>query len=122
MENGGQNIHNAFIEKKAVCKGLSKAYQYLLLKFGVFSTVVDGTIDGIARHIWNIVEIDGVYYNVDISMRYSNFDILFDNDQKFDKYRMFLKSDEEIKHTHRWLNTGYFPRLICDRIYTKEIV
>lgn len=122
IENGGQNIHNAFIERKAVCKGLSKAYQYLLLKLGVFSTLTDGTIDGVARHIWNIVEIDGVYYNVDISMGYSTFDRLFDSLQSFDKYRVFLKSDAEMKRTHKRYDLGYCPRLICNRIYKKDVL
>lgn len=122
IDNGGQNIHNAFIERKAVCKGLSKAYQYLLLKLGVFSTLADGTIDGVARHIWNIVEIDGDYYNVDISMGYSTFDHLFDSLQSFDKYRMFLKSDAEMKCTHKWYDSGCCPRLICNRIYKKDVL
>lgn len=122
IDNGGQNINNAFIERKAVCKGLSKAYQYLLLKLGVFSTLVDGTIDGVSRHIWNVVGIDGDYYNVDISMGYSIFDYLFDGQQRFDKYRMFLKSDAEMKHTHKWYDSGCCPRLICNRIYKKDVL
>ncbi len=122
IENGGQNIHNAFIERKAVCKGLSKAYQYLLLKLGVFSTLTDGTIDGVARHIWNVIEIDGAYYNVDISMGYSNSDHLFDSLQSFDKYRMFLKSDAEMKRTHKCHDSGSCPRLICNRTYKKGVL
>lgn len=122
MENGGQNIHNAFIEKAAVCKGLSKAYQYILLKLGVFSTLAEGTIDGVARHIWNIVEIDGDYFNVDISMSYSNFDHFFDSSQSHDKYRMFLKPDAELKQIHRWQNSGCCPRLICNKTYKKDML
>lgn len=122
MTNGGQNIHNAFIERKAVCKGLSKAYQYLLLKLGVFSTLVDGTIDGIARHVWNIVEIDGSYYNVDISMRYSDFDDFFDSFQNSDRYRVFLKSDTEIMRTHKWFNSECCPHIKCNNTYERDML
>lgn len=117
--NGGQNIYNAFIERKAVCKGLSKAYQFLLLKLGVFSTLVDGTIDGVARHIWNIVEIDGNFYNVDISMGYSAFDFLFYDPKHSDKYRMFLKSDAEMTHICKQSNLGQMPRIICNQSYKR---
>ena len=119
VENGGQNIYNAFIERKAVCKGLSKAYQFLLLKLGVFSTLVDGTIDGVTRHVWNIVEIDGDFYNVDISMGYSAFDFLFYDPKHSDKYRMFLKSDAEMTHICKQSNLGQMPRIICNQSYKR---
>ncbi len=120
-ENGGQNIHNAFIERKAVCKGLSKAYQYMLSRLGVFCTLADGTIDGVARHIWNIAEIGGSFYHVDVSLGYAAFDHLFDGSQKSDRYRMFLKSDAEMLRTHRWRSTECCPHLICNNIYKRGI-
>ncbi len=111
----GQNIYDALIEKKAVCKGLSKAYQFLLSGLNVFSTLVTGTLDGVARHTWNIVEIDGAYYNVDVSLGYCLFDFLFHDADRTNRYRTFLKSDAQFAGTHRLLNPNQ-PHLSCSNV------
>ncbi len=100
-EASGQNIYEALVEKKAVCKGLSKAYQYLLSEINVFSTLREGTIDGRTRHIWNVVGMNGSYYNVDVSLGYKRFDYLFESDDINDRYRAFLKSDQNFSRIHR---------------------
>lgn len=89
-EHGGQNIYNALVERKAVCKGLSKAYQYLLTQLGIHCTIESGTIDGKSRHVWNVVELKNQSYYVDISIAHREFDFLFD-DNVYDRYRCFMK-------------------------------
>ena len=123
-EVAGQNIFDVFIERKAVCKGLSKAYQLILLRLGVFSTLIYGTIDGKTNHIWNVAEIDGKYYNVDVSLGYEQFDFLFESSLKSDRYRVFLKSDKSISEIST--ENAYYeyesdnPRLICEKNYGEE--
>ena len=111
----GQNAYNALVERKAVCKGLSKAYQLILSTLGLFSTLSSGTLDGTSRHIWNVVGLGGKYYNVDVSLSYPLFDRLFDGSEKGNVYRTFLRSDACFSRTHRL--TEDFPRLTCNTDY-----
>lgn len=61
-----QNICSVFLDKKSVCNGYAKAAQYLLNYFGIPCIIVNGTALGNA-HAWNIVEIDGAYYHMDVT-------------------------------------------------------
>ena len=63
-----QNIAGIFWKKKAVCAGYARAMQYLLEKFGVPCIYVEGSAkDSEEGHAWNIVEIDGKQYYVDVT-------------------------------------------------------
>lgn len=61
-----QNICSVFLDKKSVCNGYAKAAQYLLTYFGIPCMIVNGDASGNA-HAWNIVEIDGAYYHMDVT-------------------------------------------------------
>lgn len=100
----GQTIFDVFMERKAVCKGISKAYQLLLGGMGIHATLVEGTLDGVTKHVWNMVEIDGSWFHVDVCMGYERFSILFTEDQQNDPYRCFMVTDKEIMRTHRMCN------------------
>ena len=56
-------------ENCAVCDGYSYAYEYLLQKAGIRSTIVAGrageTEETAGSHSWNLVELDGEWYEVD---------------------------------------------------------
>lgn len=64
-----QNILSAFINKKTVCAGYTKAIQYLLLEMGVDNTVIEGhTVDDPTSeigHAWNMVKLNNDYYYFD---------------------------------------------------------
>ncbi len=53
----------------AVCDGYSFAYEYLLQKAGIRSTVIAGiageTEETAGSHSWNLVELSGAWYEVD---------------------------------------------------------
>ena len=104
---GGQTIYDALIEGKAVCKGISKAYQFLLQGRHSFSTLREGTLDGAGKHVWNIVKINSGYYHVDVCMGYDQFSHLYDEREKSDPYRCFLVSDEKIQITHRLIDSPW---------------
>lgn len=58
----------AFLNGTATCQGYSVAAYRLLREAGVHCRIVTGTVaDGetAERHAWNLVELDGVYYNLD---------------------------------------------------------
>ena len=61
-----QNICSVFLDKKSVCNGYAKAAQYLLNSYGIPCMIVNGTAMGNA-HAWNIVEIYGAYYHMDVT-------------------------------------------------------
>ena len=61
-----QNICSVFLDKKSVCNGYAKAAQYLLNHAGIPCIIVNGSALGNA-HAWNIVEIDGAYYHMDVT-------------------------------------------------------
>ena len=54
---------------RAVCDGYSYAYEYLLQKAGIRSTVVAGRAgddeETAGPHSWNLVELNGQWYEVD---------------------------------------------------------
>lgn len=59
-----QNICSVFLDGKSVCNGYAKAAQYLLNYLGIPCIIVNGKAGG-SSHAWNIVEIDGAYYQMD---------------------------------------------------------
>ena len=81
------NAYGALVDGKAVCDGYTKAFQYLLQKVGIQSFMATGTGNG-GKHAWNIVRIDGKYYNVDLTWDDQKSDII---------YTYFNITDEEIK-------------------------
>lgn len=93
---GGQTVYDALIDGEALCKGLSKTMQLLLSKLGIRSHLRSGTIDGLARHVWNVVEIDGSKYNIDVSLGYGSFDRLYEGSGSSRQDRAFLVSDDEL--------------------------
>ena len=106
-KSSGQTAYDALIRKEAVCKGLSKAYQLLLTEAGINCTLAEGTIDGVAKHTWNVISIDGKTYHVDVSLGYEEFSYLFTEERRSDKYRCFAVSDEVIKLTNKPINAEY---------------
>ncbi len=96
----GDRVHDAYgalINGKAVCEGYTKAFQYLLQKVGIQSFMATGEGNG-DLHAWNIVRIDGKYYNVDLTW----------DDQKSNTFHAYFNlTDERIKEDHIFDTTVY---------------
>ena len=66
------NIYGVFINNIAVCEGYSYAYKYLLNKMGVEAEVCRSDY---MQHMWNVVEIDGKKYHVDLTYNDPSYDM-----------------------------------------------
>ncbi|MDE5742005.1 MAG: hypothetical protein K2H90_06110 [Oscillospiraceae bacterium] len=98
------SIYNAFgsgePQGNIQCNGYAKAMQYLCDKAGIVSMVVTGETSAGASHAWNVVDVDGKWYNLDCTWD----DPLLENaNYKNIRYNYFLVPDKwihEITHMH----------------------
>ena len=86
----------ALVDKTAVCQGYAVAMYRLLLELGVDTRLVVG-ISGDENHAWNIVALDGLYYNVDSTW-----------DAQTEEYEYFLRSRKNFKGHTRYLEYESF--------------
>lgn len=61
-----QSAYSALVNQSSVCAGYARAFQYIMQKLNIPCYFCSGYANG-GNHAWNIVCIDGEYYNVDIS-------------------------------------------------------
>lgn len=93
-----QSAYSALVNGDTVCAGYSRAFQYLMQQLGIpcyYCTGYSGE-----DHAWNIVGIDGMYYNVDTTW----------DDTDPPTYDYFNRTDAEFVGTH--VRTGlsvYLP-------------
>lgn len=62
-----QNIYSVFGNRRSVCAGYARAFQYLAERSGIRCIYVTGTVKEGESHAWNIVDCDGTWYNVDVT-------------------------------------------------------
>ena len=80
----------ALLQGTAVCEGYAKAFYYLGLLSGLTPRIVTGFSNG-ETHAWNIVALDGLYYNLDATW-----------DAEETEYLYFLKGSSDFHgHTRR---------------------
>lgn len=84
-----QTAYSALVNHTTVCAGYAKSFQYIMKQLGIPCYYVTGTSEG-EDHAWNIVYIDGVWKNCDLTW----------DDAAYDKYLFFNKSDDEMSQTH----------------------
>ena len=108
-------IYNAFgsgaAQGNIQCAGYAKAMQYLCDKTGITCMVVTGENSEGDSHAWNVVEVDGEWYNLDCTW---DDPILSTPNYKNLRYKYFLVPDKwihNISHMHvsqkKMSNGGY---------------
>ncbi len=99
------SIVGAFLDNKAVCEGIAKAFKLLCNEFGIKCIVVIGLADHAGKfdenmyHAWNIVKIGEESYHVDVT-----WDNLYDRKWKHISYDYFNVTTEDILLDHRPLD------------------
>lgn len=104
--NGGEavdgdaafDIDGVFLNKRAVCNGLSRATSFLCAIEGIRSMRVTGSYLG-SPHAWNKVNIGGEWYNVDVTADAANYTV--DGGKNYKKqltHGFFLLSDRTYRN------------------------
>lgn len=84
-----QSAYSALVGTRTVCAGYTKAFQYLMQKLDITCYYCTGYSG--EEHAWNIVRIDNVYGNVDVTWA--------DTDPV--TYDYFNKNDKDFASTHK---------------------
>lgn len=109
-------VYGCLVEGEANCEGYAKTFDLLASECGLRSVLVTGVTDSGENHAWNQVEINGVWYDLDVTWD--------DTDIEGDKRRnYFLCSDADFGRTHT-ADTQYYTPFECkggdDEYYVKS--
>ena len=86
------SCHSAVIAGESVCQGYALTFYRLALSLGIDCRLIGGTV-GTENHGWNIVWLDGMYYNVDPT---------WDGMYKEGAKQWFLKGMDNFTSRVRW--------------------
>lgn len=90
MEGNAFNVYGALVNQKAVCQGYTDAFQLLLSYVGINSYKISGISDE-TNHVWNVVNLDGEDYYVDIT---------WDDTKDYCMYDYFNITSQQLSQTH----------------------
>ncbi|GMK42375.1 hypothetical protein PCCS19_54340 [Paenibacillus sp. CCS19] len=90
------SAYGVLFKGTAVCQGYAYAAHLMLELAGIDSIIVTGTANG-GGHAWNKVNIDGDYYNLDVTWD----DPVPDEEGRL-VYAYFNVTDEQLAKDHEW--------------------
>lgn len=96
------SVVGAFLDNKAVCEGIAKAFKLLCNEYSMKCIVVlgkadpAGKFDGDSYHAWNLVKVGNGSYHVDVT-----WDNMFDRDIEHISYDYFNVTTEDILKDHQ---------------------
>jgi hypothetical protein len=88
--------YGVLIDREGVCESYAKAMYRLLELVGVPVKIITGHAGGEA-HMWNLVQIDGVWYHLDATWN----DPIGAKEGEV-RYDFFNLTDDEMRKTHTW--------------------
>lgn len=92
------SAYGALINGVAVCDGYSKAVKVLTNILGIESGIITSSE---MNHAWNYININGKYYNLDVTFN----DPVPETNQR--RYTYFNKSNDEMSTSHTWDKSKY---------------
>lgn len=94
-----QNISSVFLGGATVCSGFAKATQYLLGRLQIPCITVSGTGGG-EPHAWNLAQLDGEYYALDVTWATTSFSGRGDT-YPYINYNYLCVTTQELQKTHQ---------------------
>lgn len=102
VKRTGRMTKEVMALRLAICEGYANAYEELMTLLGVSCYFVGGYAPGGGLHAWNIVELDGVDYYVDVTWNDSsktNDYLMLDKTQMLQRgYRFFGNEWDKCQH------------------------
>ncbi|MBE6626343.1 MAG: hypothetical protein E7628_04085 [Ruminococcaceae bacterium] len=98
--------------ERGVCRAYSLAYAAVMRELGMECIMV---VSNEMVHAWNLVQVDGVWYHVDLT-----FDDPLNDRPGRTQHEYFLLSDEEIENREKGAHYGWKTNLVCDQSYSGE--
>ena len=99
------NADGALCYKSAVCQGYAEAFQLLCAKAGVQAYMMYGesgnSVDGWDSHAWNVVRIDGEWYQIDCTWDDPLVNGMVVTGSSNLSYTYFLLTDKEMYYDHK---------------------
>ena len=103
-----QVAYSAIENGRTVCAGYARAFQLLMIELGIPCYYCTGYAG--EDHAWNIIKLDGRYYNVDVT--WDDTDPL--------TYDYFNKTDAEFSGTHVRTGLSVYLPACTGTLYTSE--
>lgn len=104
-----RSIYGVFEEKKAVCAGYAKAFQYITNRLGIECAYVRGRCKDGEWHAWNIIKLEGDYYYVDATWDdHTNTDER-KNGPDYVSYDYFCITTEELQRSRSIQKAEQYP-------------
>ena len=103
-----QSVYQILAEGRAVCAGYARAMQYILGKLDVEAIYISGEAGSpgdTESHAWNIVKIDGDYYQIDATWG----DPYYEDGTQTKNFNYFCLTDDEMGLDHWADRQGYPP-------------
>lgn len=101
-----QNAYGALVERQAVCKGIAKGYQLLMAAANIDCILVEGTLDGRTKHVWNMIFYGDRWQHIDVTMGYPCFWSLTGS---VDFSGGYGKKSRELSRSHRIYHPEILP-------------
>ena len=109
--NLDQSLYSVMVSNSGVCASFSKAFEFVMQCLGIPCTVVyghltqkEGVLGTSLGHEWNIVNIDGSWYHVDVTSG-----LAVDGEGELSRYRFLCIPTDQILATHKIENPVPIP-------------
>ncbi len=109
--NLDQSMYSAMMKRSGVCASFAKAFEFIMQCMNIPCTVVygyltqsGGRLASSMGHEWNLVQLDGGWYHVDVTSA-----IVVHEDYGFMDYRFLCATTADMLYTHRIDNPVPIP-------------
>ena len=111
MSNVPQRAHSitGFVfDGQGICEAYANTFYVMGKMAGLDVSIITGTLNNVS-HMWNLINLDGDYYHVDVTSDDPSPDI-----PNRERYTFFNLSDDIMSETHAWEKSD-FPACTSDK-------